>query len=141
MTGKDRTLEFQKISESFKAQNGSGKALAKPANHSLLAVRALASEISKETAETALKLKELTKRKLNICYFSLTNFLVAKTKSPFGDPTSKIDEYTYTIKQGMLLTCSTIVYCIFMIRYYHVATKNTKIRTYCARRQRSKQTK
>lgn len=69
MTGKDRTLEFQKISESFKAQNGSGKALAKPVNHSLLAVRALASEISKETAETALKLKELTKRKPNICFF------------------------------------------------------------------------
>jgi syntaxin 5 len=87
MTGKDRTLEFQKISESLKAQNGPAKALARPINHSLLAVRALASEISKETAETALKLKELTK--------------LAKTKSPFGDPTSKIDEYTYTIKQDI----------------------------------------
>lgn len=87
MTGKDRTSEFRKITESLKGQLGSVKTPPKRANHSLLSVRAFASEISKETAETALKLKELTK--------------LAKTKSPFGDPTSKIDEYTYTIKQDI----------------------------------------
>jgi len=87
MTGKDRTSEFKKITETLQSQHGTVKSAQRMANHSLLSVRSLASEISKETSETALKLKELTR--------------LAKTKSPFGDPTSKIDEYTYTIKQDI----------------------------------------
>jgi len=112
MTGKDRTLEFQKISESLKAQNGPAKSLARPINHSLLTVRALASEISKETAETALKLKELTK--------------LAKTKSPFGDPTSKIDEYTYTIKQDITVLQQKIQKLEQIVNGDHAPNKQTE---------------
>jgi hypothetical protein len=71
MTGKDRTTEFKKITESLKGQLGSVKSPPKKPNHSLLSVRSLASEISKETAETALKLKELTKRMIYNCVFLL----------------------------------------------------------------------
>jgi len=46
-----------------------------------------AAEIGRETEETEEKLKELIK--------------LAKAKSPFGDPTEKIDEYTFAIKQDI----------------------------------------
>jgi hypothetical protein len=68
MTGKDRTSEFKKMTESLKGQLGAVKSPPKRPNHSLLSVRALASEISKETAETALKLKELTKRMVRVLW-------------------------------------------------------------------------
>lgn len=87
MTGKDRTLEFKSITEALKTQMVPVKTSTKKSHNTNLNVKNLASEISRETSETALKLKELTR--------------LAKTKSPFGDPTSKIDEYTHNIKQDI----------------------------------------
>jgi len=87
MTGKDRTFEFRSIVESLNPKTHVSSPTNGKKNSSLLSVRKLASEISKETAETALKLTELTK--------------LARTRSPFGDPTSKIDEYTFGIKQDI----------------------------------------
>jgi len=109
MTGKDRTFEFRSIVESLNPKNH----VSSPTHTkktSLLSVRKLASEISKETAETAMKLNELTK--------------LARTRSPFGDPTSKIDEYTFGIKQDIAILEQKIQKLDHMVKGESAANKH-----------------
>jgi hypothetical protein len=65
MTGKDRTLEFHTITDAIKTKGVPVKQSSRSRktnnkNHGEI-VRKLASEISKETADTALKLKRTRK--------------------------------------------------------------------------------
>jgi syntaxin 5 len=87
ITFKDRTNEFNSIAESMVHKFKVAKKQEKPSrsdivNHSI-SVNKRASEIGRKTTATALKLKELTE--------------LAKTRSPFGDPTQKIEHLTKVI--------------------------------------------
>jgi len=88
-TCKDRTSEFRSIAEGLVKRTA---VIVKPNNkktilQNTISVNKLAAVIGRETAETAQKLKELTR--------------LAKNRSPFGDPTEKIDEYTFSITQDI----------------------------------------
>eukprot|EP01127_Copromyxa_protea_P001332 TRINITY_DN11352_c0_g1_i1.p1 TRINITY_DN11352_c0_g1~~TRINITY_DN11352_c0_g1_i1.p1 ORF type:complete len:296 (-),score=71.53 TRINITY_DN11352_c0_g1_i1:154-1041(-) len=90
MPPKDRTFAFkslvQKVEpEVIRVVSGKRKAPSAPSKSPL--IHRLGAEIGREIEDTTEKLKELTK--------------LAKTKSPFGDPTEKIDEFTYLIKQDI----------------------------------------
>lgn len=88
---KDRTSIFktlvQKVEPQVIVSVGKGKTRKAPGQTA--ALHQFASEIGRDMEDTTEKLKELTK--------------LAKAKSPFGDPTEKIDEYTYLIKQDITL--------------------------------------
>jgi len=90
MTCKDRTSEFKSIAE-FLEKNRKipleKKNTRKEAIIQTISVNKRASEIGRKTSVTAAKLKELTE--------------LAKSQSPFGDPTEKIESLTVTIAQDI----------------------------------------
>eukprot|EP01125_Pyxidicula_operculata_P017243 TRINITY_DN6032_c0_g1_i2.p1 TRINITY_DN6032_c0_g1~~TRINITY_DN6032_c0_g1_i2.p1 ORF type:complete len:240 (-),score=40.67 TRINITY_DN6032_c0_g1_i2:52-771(-) len=86
MPFRDRTLEFNAVTQSLLARNDIPK---KPSTlkivNNKISFNKLASEIGRAIFETSAKLNELTE--------------LSKSTSPFGDPTEKIDHLTFTIKQ------------------------------------------
>jgi len=89
MTGKDRTTEFRSIAESVAKRNPVTRP---PVNkkaiiRNQISINKLASEIGREIAQTSEKMKELAK--------------LAKTRTPFGDPARKIDEFTCDVKEDI----------------------------------------
>jgi len=92
MTFKDRTAEFHAVSDALLQRGdllhrGQHKPLMKQNISTTISINKLASEIGRETADTAQKLKELTE--------------LAKSKSPFGDPTEDIERLTFIVSQDI----------------------------------------
>jgi len=90
MTCKDRTNEFRAVAEAMAKRNPfvvKPQVTKKTLIKNQISSNTLAAEISREIAETTEKMKELSK--------------LAKTRTPFGDPTHRIDEITCDIKEDI----------------------------------------
>jgi len=90
-TCKDRTAEFKSFAEfllkSQKIRPVEKKQTRADIVKNTISVNKRASEIGRRTSTAAIKLKELTE--------------LAKSRSPFGDPTEKIERLTETITQDI----------------------------------------
>mmetsp|Transcript_6360 Transcript_6360/g.6909 ORF Transcript_6360/g.6909 Transcript_6360/m.6909 type:complete len:289 (+) Transcript_6360:55-921(+) len=90
MPFKNRTLEFSSLAEGLRERKEMGKrkdVKKRLPLHTTVSINRLASEIGRETHKTMQKLKDLTK--------------LARSKSPFDDPSDEIQKYTFIIKQDI----------------------------------------